>query len=119
MSYGERLRQALKEASCTQAGLAREVGIRAQAVQYLCNDKAQWSKHTHTIAQLLGVNSRWLASGNGPMRGSGSVVPFRDEETTKLRATIARLEREKQQLLEMLVHARSDVDELDKQTERE
>lgn len=67
MTYGKRLRKALAEAGYSQSGLARAIGVRPQAIQHLCGETAQWSKHTHEIASVLGVRPDWLASGVGPM----------------------------------------------------
>lgn len=67
-SLAERLRHAMKTAGQeSQSELARAVGIKPQAIQYLLEPKnnATGSKHLPKIAQQLGVDPLWLATGNG------------------------------------------------------
>lgn len=62
-----RLACALKHLNMTQSELARRIGVKQQVIQYLCTSQAQKSKFTYAIAQALGVNDVWLASGKGSM----------------------------------------------------
>ena len=50
----------------SQSELARAIGIRPQAIQYLLNpaNRAQGSKHLVAIANTLGVSPQWLAGGS-------------------------------------------------------
>jgi len=68
MTYGKRLRKALAGAGYSQSGLARAIGVKPQAIQHLCGETSQWSKHTNQIARVLGVSPQWLADGTGPER---------------------------------------------------
>jgi len=68
MSYGERLKKALAEAGYSQSALAREIGVKPQAIQHLCTPGEHWSRHHGRIAKALGISPEWLESGIGPMR---------------------------------------------------
>lgn len=67
-SLAERLKHAMRTAGQeSQSELARAVGIKPQAIQYLLDAKnnATGSKHLPKIAQQLGVDPLWLATGSG------------------------------------------------------
>lgn len=66
-TYAGRLAWAMARAGKNQSELAREVDIKAQSIQYLCDPKngARGSKHTTAIAKALGVAPGWLASNEG------------------------------------------------------
>ena len=53
----------------SQSELARAIGVRPQAIQYLLSPEkgATGSKHTASIAGTLNVSADWLASGSGNM----------------------------------------------------
>lgn len=74
-TYGERLKRARLNAGLSQAELARRLGLKAQAVQYLEEpaNAAQGSKSTPGFARELGVDAVWLANGSGEMRPPGGV----------------------------------------------
>lgn len=64
----ERIRIAMELASMSsQSELARAVGIKPQAIQYLLDPKnnATGSKHLVKIAEALRVSAVWLATGIG------------------------------------------------------
>ncbi|MBU0914732.1 MAG: hypothetical protein KKD97_00075 [Gammaproteobacteria bacterium] len=68
-SYAGRLGWAMRRAGRTnQSELARAVGVKPQAIQYLCDldAGAQGSSHTPSLAKELGVRADWLARGDGP-----------------------------------------------------
>ena len=69
-TYGERLRKARELKGMSQAELARRLGLKPQAVQYLEEPRnmAQGSRHTARFADALGVDAVWLGSGFGDMR---------------------------------------------------
>ena len=70
-----RMRLAMGKAGKTnQSELAREIGIKPQAIQYLLEPKnnATGSRHIAAFAFALGVNSVWLATGEGDMTPAGS-----------------------------------------------
>lgn len=67
-SYAGRLGWAMRRAGRTnQSELARAVGVKPQAIQYLCDldAGAQGSSHTPSLAKELGVRADWLARGEG------------------------------------------------------
>lgn len=67
-SFAGRLRWAMNEAKKNNmSGLAREIGVTPQNIQYLCNPKnnANGSEHVTKLALALNVNSDWLATGKG------------------------------------------------------
>lgn len=68
-SYAGRLGWAMRRAGRTnQSELARAIGVKPQAIQYLCDLEAgaQGSSHTPSLAKELGVRADWLARGEGP-----------------------------------------------------
>ncbi|MFW6342882.1 MAG: LexA family protein [Halothiobacillaceae bacterium] len=67
-TFSDNLVQALQEAGLSQSDLARRIGVKPQAVQYLCNpaNNARGSKYLHQIARELGVREDWLLTGRGP-----------------------------------------------------
>lgn len=67
-SYAGRLGWAMRRAGRTnQSELARAIGVKPQAIQYLCDldAGAQGSSHTPSLARELGVRADWLARGEG------------------------------------------------------
>lgn len=67
-SYAGRLGWAMRRAGRTnQSELARAIGVKPQAIQYLCDldAGAQGSSHTPSLAKELGVRADWLARGEG------------------------------------------------------
>lgn len=66
-TLSERLSYALKYTKVSQSELARRIGIKQQAIQYLCASNATKSKFTYEIADALDIRSDWLAQGKGSM----------------------------------------------------
>lgn len=69
-TYAGRLRSAMeKRGQSNQSTLARAVGVKPQAIQYLLDPRnsATGSKHTVALAGALSISSRWLATGEGAM----------------------------------------------------
>ena len=64
---GTRVKKMLKEKGMTQAQLARLVGTKQQTISYICNEEhpATTSRYSTKIAEILGVNPAWLATGQG------------------------------------------------------
>ncbi len=62
-----RLVFALNTLGVTQADLSRRIGVKPQAIHYLCNSNSKKSSFTYEIADALKINSLWLACGNGEM----------------------------------------------------
>lgn len=67
-SFSERLNFAMNQMGITQAELARRIGVKQQAIQYLCSNRAKGSRSTPKIAAILNVNSQWLADGEGTIQ---------------------------------------------------
>ena len=66
-TLSDRLNYAIKITGVTQAELARQISIKPQVIHYLCSSKAKSSRFTFELAHALGVNTEWLATGNGVM----------------------------------------------------
>ena len=66
-SLSNRLTYALRILGVSQSELARRLGIKPQAIQYLCASQAKKSKFAFHIADALGINSDWLIAGKGRM----------------------------------------------------
>ncbi len=69
-TFAGRLRFAMRAAGKTnQSALAREIGVKPQAIQYLVapSNSATGSTHVAALAGALNVNPQWLATGKGPM----------------------------------------------------
>lgn len=64
---GNRVKRMLQEKGMTQAQLARLVGTKQQTISYICNQEhpATSSRYSTKIAEILGVNPAWLATGQG------------------------------------------------------
>ena len=72
-TLGDRLGRVLKERGMSQSELARQVGVRPQAIQYICNKKAKRSAYVTEIAWILDVSAIWLAIGKGAQRPWGGL----------------------------------------------
>lgn len=77
-NYAGRLGWAMRRSGRTnQSELARAIGVKPQAIQYLCDAEAgaRGSSHTPALARELGVRADWLARGDGePLEPAGVVV---------------------------------------------
>ena len=62
-----RLRYALKLLGTRKADLAKAIDVKPQVIQFLCNTGTKTSRFTFEIAAALGLNTRWLATGDGEM----------------------------------------------------
>lgn len=69
MTFATRVKKAREHAKLSQAELARRLGLKPQAIQYLEEPKnnARGSKHTAAIARECGVDPNWLGRGEGTM----------------------------------------------------
>ena len=66
-NLSDRLNYALQITRTKKADLARSIAVKPQIIQFLCNSKTQSSRFTFEIATVLGLNTRWLATGEGSM----------------------------------------------------
>ncbi|QQN37873.1 helix-turn-helix transcriptional regulator (plasmid) [Rahnella aceris] len=70
MTLADRLRKAMDEAGLTQASLAEKCGISQASIQKLVSGKAKSTTYIVEISEALSVNAKWLAQGEGLMRGA-------------------------------------------------
>jgi DNA-binding XRE family transcriptional regulator len=73
-TYGERLEMAISNAGYNQSKLAKAVGISQTSIQHLCK-KGIRSGYTPQIADILGVDAEWLATGEGEMKARDKQAP--------------------------------------------
>lgn len=66
-TLSDRLKIAMERAEVSQAELARKIGIKPAALQYLLSSGAQASRFTFELAHALDVKTEWLAAGAGNM----------------------------------------------------
>lgn len=102
--YSRRLKQARQHADLSQSELARRVGLKAQAVQYLedADNAAMGSRYTLRLAQACGVSAAWLETGQGGMLESAT-QSAPDPAPAKLVAAIRALRPELRQALARLI----------------
>lgn len=62
-----RLLHALNVLGITQAELSRKIGVKPQAIHYLCTSNSKKSSFTYEIADALKISSLWLGAGEGVM----------------------------------------------------
>lgn len=65
-----RLAYALAALKISQSELARRIGVKPQAIQYLCSHNVKNSSFTYDIADALEIEYTWLAAGEGQMLAS-------------------------------------------------
>ena len=66
-NLSERLVHLLEITQTRKADLARAINVKPQVIHFLCKSKTKSSRFTFEIASILGVNTRWLATGEGVM----------------------------------------------------
>lgn len=64
-NLSERLVYILDITGTRKADLARAINVKPQVIHFLCKSKTKSSRFTFEIATILGVNTRWLATGEG------------------------------------------------------
>jgi len=62
ITYADRLVYAMTLKGIDQSELARKVGIKPQSIQYLCK-KGTKSTYTTKISEILGIEAKWLETG--------------------------------------------------------
>ncbi|MBA2650119.1 MAG: hypothetical protein H0U75_11130 [Legionella sp.] len=67
LNLSDRLNYALSVTGIKKAELARLISVKPQIIQFLCNSKTRASRFTFEIATVLGLNTKWLATGEGTM----------------------------------------------------
>lgn len=66
-NFSARLTHAMRTLDISQSELARRIGVKPQAIQYLCTSNATRSKFAFDIADALRINADWLVAGQGKM----------------------------------------------------
>lgn len=66
-TLAKRLRYAREQANLSQSALARQVGIKPQAIQFMEAGQVRRPRNLLEIAQVLSVSPEWLLLGKGRM----------------------------------------------------
>lgn len=64
-TLSDRINHILDLTGTKKADLARAINVAPQVIQFLCGSKTKSSRFTFEIATVMGVNTRWLATGEG------------------------------------------------------
>lgn len=64
-SLTERLNYVLSITGTKKSDLAKSINVKPQIIQFLCSSNTKSSRFTFEIATALGVNTLWLATGEG------------------------------------------------------
>ncbi|MGZ5080856.1 MAG: helix-turn-helix domain-containing protein [Usitatibacter sp.] len=80
-ALGKRLLTALDKAGKSQSDLARDLDVNRQTIQQLAAgfNSDPGARRLFRIADALAVNARWLALGEGAMRGEELLSPIESE----------------------------------------
>lgn len=73
-NFSERLAAAMKAAGMDITALSKGVGVSYQAVKKALEGGKFKAENNIKAAEVLGVNSEWLATGRGPRARSGAVA---------------------------------------------
>jgi len=73
-TLAQRLRYCRERAKLSQSELARRVGIKPQAIQYIESGKVYKPRNILEIAEVVGVDAHWLSSGKGAMAGHAKLT---------------------------------------------
>jgi len=84
MNLSERIKLARKKARLTQSQLAESVGIAQTAISQLESGKTLRSSYLVQIARACGVNSAWLASGEGEMNSPEDAMSYFSSELEEI-----------------------------------
>lgn len=66
-TLSSRLNYVIQLTGTKKADLARAINVKPQVIQFLCTSDTKSSRFTFEIATALGLNTRWLATGDGEM----------------------------------------------------
>lgn len=64
-TLSDRLLHALEITETRKADLARAIDVQPQTIQHLCHGNVKSSRFTFELATALGLNTTWLATGEG------------------------------------------------------
>lgn len=84
MNLSERIKLARKKAGLTQSQLAESVGIAQTAISQLESGKTLRSSYLIQIARACGVNSVWLADGEGEMLSPEDISTYLSSELEEI-----------------------------------
>lgn len=71
-TIGKRVVHARQQREMSQADLGRAIGVSQTAIYLLETRKRSGTSYLYAIAQALGVNVQWLATGKGPIYVNGN-----------------------------------------------
>ncbi len=73
-TLGKRLKAARKSKGFTQQELEKLSGVSQQLISKIESEKIESTTEVFNLAEVLDVNAKWLATGNGEMSGESRVV---------------------------------------------
>lgn len=89
-TLADRLKFALARKGISQSELARRIGIKPQAIQYLCSGRGHKSGYIAEIARELEIRPHWLATGQGPMEAEpGERIVYLPDYLVKIARAVA------------------------------
>jgi transcriptional regulator with XRE-family HTH domain len=68
-TLGKRLKAARKSKGFTQQELEKLSGVSQQLISKIESEKIESTTEVFNLAEVLDVNAKWLATGNGEMSG--------------------------------------------------
>lgn len=103
-SFSERFKQARERSGLSLAKIAERVGVSTQAVWNYENrpDGSVSTELLFPVADALGVDARWLATGHGLMI-DGDAPAFQAQRLAKVAASLSVLTDEKLNALSVLL----------------
>ena len=75
-TFADRLNFALKNAGVNQSELGKLVGLKPQAIQYLCSGKGKASTKSFEMAKALNVDPAWLTEGKGSYNNLDNCINY-------------------------------------------
>lgn len=72
-TLAQRLKYSRERANLSQSELARRVGIKPQAIQFIESGKVYKPRNILEIAQQVGVDAVWLSTGEGDMNAHANI----------------------------------------------
>ena len=76
-TFGERLKEARKDAKLSQGSLAKLVGLKQPTISELEAD-GKGSTYTAMLAKVLNVSAVWLADGKGSKKDNAAILDRRE-----------------------------------------
>lgn len=101
----ERLKRARLAAGLSQKDVAERSGIAQPTYSILEREPGKGSKHIVAIANALGVNADWLASGRGEMHPTIRVAEGDPQQDAEISALWSGLGPEKKEMMLRMMRA--------------